>query len=144
MEFGNNFAPFFYGAKPTEQSAPPTDGTGRHSSYNEENQQSQLDLNAELISNRAATFFLRVHGEAMTGAGIHEGDLIIVDRSLRPQSGKIVIASLNGDMLIRRFEKTFNKMRLLPETPRLAPIDIDPSCEDFSIWGVVVYVIHRV
>lgn len=101
-----------------------------------------IDLNEQLIRNKPATFFLRVRGEAMIGAGIHDGDLVIVDRSIKPQSGKIVIAVLNGEMLIRRFEKTFNKMRLLPETNRLAPIDIDPSCEEFSIWGVVTYVVH--
>jgi DNA polymerase V len=55
----------------------------------------------------------------------------------------VVIAVLNGDMLIRRFEKGFNTMRLVPETTRLAPIDIDPYAE-FSIWGVVTYVIHQV
>ena len=144
MDSGNNIAPYFYSAKPSEQHLSGTNGSGSNNIERDENQLDQLDLNAALIRNRSATFFLRVQGESMVGAGIHEGDLILVDRSLRPQSGKIVIASLNGDMLIRRFEKTFNKMRLLPETPRLAPIDIDPACEDFSIWGVVVYVIHPV
>lgn len=101
-----------------------------------------LDLNEELIRNKPSSFFLRVRGDAMIGAGIHDGDLVIVDRSVKPQSGKVVIAVLNGEMLIRRLEKTFNKMRLLPETSRLAAIDIDPSCESFGIWGVVTYVIH--
>jgi DNA polymerase V len=68
---------------------------------------------------------------------------VIVDRSIKPSSGKIVIAVLNGDMLIRRLDKGFNKMRLLPETNRLAPIEVDPFAE-FSIWGVVTYVIHQV
>jgi len=53
----------------------------------------------------------------------------------------VIIASLNGEMLIRRFEKTFNKIRLIPETTKLATIDIDPYAE-FSVWGVVTYVIH--
>lgn len=103
----------------------------------------ELDLNEELVGNKAATYFLRVRGEAMSGAGIHDGDMVVVDRSLAPGNGKVVIALLNGEMLIRRFEKQFNKLRLLPETAKLAPIDIDPGCEDFSIWGVVTYVIHR-
>ncbi len=102
-----------------------------------------IDLNEQLIRNKPATFFLRVRGEAMIGAGIHDGDLVIVDRSVKPQNGKVVIAVLHGDMLIRRFEKTFNKMRLIPETDRLAAIDIDPACEDFAIWGVVTYVVHE-
>ena len=102
-----------------------------------------IDLNEQLIRNKPATFFMRVLGEAMIGAGIFDGDTVIVDRSIKPVTGKIVIAVLNGDMLIRRFEKTFNKLRLLPETDRLAPIEIDPYAE-FSVWGVVTYVIHSV
>jgi DNA polymerase V len=86
---------------------------------------------------------MRVCGEAMVGAGIFDGDTVIVDRSIKPMSGKIVIAVLNGDMLIRRLDKGFNKIRLLPETNRLSPIDVDPLSE-FSIWGVVTYVIHQV
>jgi DNA polymerase V len=101
-----------------------------------------LDLNDFLIRNKPATFFLRIRGESMEGAGIHQGDLVIVDRSITPHNGHIVIANLNGEMLIRRYEKQFNKMRLIPETDRLAPIDIDPGCESFSIWGVVTHTIH--
>jgi len=100
-----------------------------------------IDLNEQLVRNKPATFFMRVRGEAMIGAGIHDGDVVIVDRSLKPDSGKVIIASLNGEMLIRRFEKTFNKVRLIPETSKLATIDIDPYAE-FSVWGVVTYVIH--
>ena len=102
-----------------------------------------IDLNEQLIRNKPATFFMKVRGEAMIGAGIFDGDTVIVDRSIKPVSGRIVIAVLNGDMLIRRLESRFNKMRLIPETDRLAPIEIDPFAE-FSIWGVVTYVIHQV
>src|SRR6266700_7132348 len=101
-----------------------------------------IDLNEELIGNKPATFFMRVRGDAMIGAGIHNGDLVIVDRSLKAGSGKVVIATLNGEMMIRRLEKTFNKLRLLPESPKLPAIEVDVSCNDFSIWGVVTYVIH--
>jgi DNA polymerase V len=100
-----------------------------------------IDLNEQLIRNKPATFFMRVRGEAMVNAGIHDGDVVIVDRSLKPQSGKVIIATLNGEMLIRRFDKTFNKIKLIPETSKLASIDIDPYA-DFSVWGVVTYVIH--
>jgi DNA polymerase V len=100
-----------------------------------------IDLNEQLIRNKPATFFMKVRGEAMIGAGIFDGDTVIVDRSIKPVSGRIVIAVLNGDMLIRRLENRFNKLRLIPETDRLAPIDVDPFAE-FSIWGVVTYVIH--
>ena len=67
-----------------------------------------IDLNEQLIRNKPATFFMRVRGDAMIDAGIHDGDIVIVDRSLKAVSGKVVIAILNGEMLIRRLEKTFN------------------------------------
>lgn len=101
-----------------------------------------IDLNEQLIRNKPATFFMRVSGDAMINAGIHDGDVVIVDRSIKPLSGKVIIAILNGDMLIRRLEKSINKVRLIPETPNLAPIDVDPFA-DFSVWGVVTYVIHQ-
>ncbi|MGL6268653.1 MAG: LexA family protein [Chitinophagaceae bacterium] len=100
-----------------------------------------IDLNEQLVRNKPATFFMRVNGDAMIGAGIFDGDVVIVDRSLKPVSGKVIIATLNGEMLIRRLEKILNKVRLVPETNKLAPIDVDPTGE-FSVWGVVTYVIH--
>jgi DNA polymerase V len=103
-----------------------------------------IDLNEQLIRNKPATFFMRVRGDAMTGSGIFDGDTIIVDRSLRADSGKVVVAILNGEMLIRRLEKTFNKLRLLSDTPKHAPIEVDASCDSLGIWGVVTYSIHPV
>ena len=79
----------------------------------------------------------------MINAGISNGDTIIVDRSIKAQSGKIVIAVIDGEMLIRRLEKTLNKMRLVPETPKLSPIDVS-EFHDLLIWGVVTYVIKSV
>jgi DNA polymerase V len=102
-----------------------------------------IDLNEQLIGNKAATFFMRVNSDAMIGAGIFNGDVIIVDRSLEPKNGKVVVVVLNGEMLVRRLEQSFNKVRLVPETKKLAPIDVDPYAE-FSVWGVVTYVIHQV
>ena len=100
-----------------------------------------IDLNEQLIQNKPATYFMRVSGNSMTDACINDGDIVIVDRSLKPISGKIVIAVLDGEMLIRRFEKTINKIRLVPETPKLSPIDISEFA-DFKVWGVVTYVIR--
>jgi DNA polymerase V len=86
-----------------------------------------IDLNEQLVRNKPATFFMRVKGDAMIGAGIFDGDIVIVDRSIKAANGKVVIATLNGEMLIRRFEKTFNKIRLVPETDKLSPIEVDTS-----------------
>ena len=108
----------------------------------EEEVKKGMDLNELLIGDRTSTFFMRVNGDAMVGAGIFNGDMIIVDRSLKVTNGKVIIALLNGEMLIRRFEKNYNRIRLLPDTNRLSPIDVDPSGADFSVWGVVTYVIH--
>jgi DNA polymerase V len=101
-----------------------------------------IDLNEQLVTNKPATFFLRVSGEAMTGAGIFDGDVLIVDRSIKAANGRVIIATLNGEMLVRRLEKTMNRIRLIPETNRLSAIDVDPSGSEFSVWGVVTYVIH--
>lgn len=85
---------------------------------------------------------MRVNSDAMEAAGISKGDVVIIDRSLKPSNGKVVIANLNGEMLIRRLEKIRNKLRSLPGSDKLSAIEIDASCCDFSIWGVVTYVIH--
>lgn len=100
-----------------------------------------IDLNEQLIKNKPATFFFRMNGDSMNGAGIFSGDVLIVDRSITNVNGKVVIAVLNGEMVVRRLEKTLNKIRLIPETARLAVIDVDPFAE-FAVWGVVTYVVH--
>ena len=101
-----------------------------------------IDLNEQLIRNKPATFFMKVSGSSMINAGIFDGDIVIVDRSIKPKNGTIVIAVIDGEMLIRRMEKTINKMRLIPETPKLAIIDVS-EFSDFKIWGVVICVIRN-
>ena len=102
-----------------------------------------IDLNEQLIRNKPATYFMRVNGNTMKGAGIHNGDIVIVDRSLKPRSGNVVIAVLNGEMLIRRYEEYSQRIRLVPETANLASIEVPPGA-DFWVWGVVTYAIHSV
>jgi len=79
----------------------------------------------------------------MINAGIFDGDIVIVDRSIKPVNGKIVIAVIDGDMLIRRYEKSINSLKLVPETSTLSPIDVS-EFNDFKIWGVVICVIRTV
>ena len=100
-----------------------------------------IDLNEELIKNKPATFFFRMKGDAMTGAGIHEGDILIVDRSVKAISGKVIVAVLNGELTIRRFQKNFNNAFLVPENNKYKTIDLS-EFNDFGVWGVVSYVIH--
>ena len=102
-----------------------------------------IDLNEELIRNKPATFFMRVNSDALNESGIYKEDVVVVDRSLKAASGKVIIAILNGEMLIRRFENNNNKVRLLADSNKLAPINIDASCGEFAVWGVVTYVIHK-
>jgi DNA polymerase V len=106
-----------------------------------ENTERGIDLNEQLIKNKPATFFMRVNSNAMIGEGIHHGDVVIVDRSAEVKNGKVVIAVLDGEMLIRKLEINNHKKRLLPATKKLSAIEISES-SSFAIWGVVTYVIH--
>lgn len=102
----------------------------------------QLDLNAHLIQHPAATFFVRVDGDSMIGAGIHRGDLLVVDRALEATNGKIVVAVVNGEFTVKRLKKMGELCVLEADNPRYPSLPIDPSW-DFQIWGVVTYVIHK-
>jgi DNA polymerase V len=103
----------------------------------------KLDLNELLIKHPAATFFLRVSGSSMIKAGIHHNDILVVDRSLEPVHGKIVIAVLNGELTVKRLHCTAGKVQLVAENNHYPPIDVTPEME-FCIWGVVTSVIHSV
>ena len=102
----------------------------------------RLDLHQHLVRNEAATFFLRAHGESMLGAGIHDGDLLIVDRSIEPAHRKVVIAALDGELTVKRLLHREGRVFLAPENPQFEPIDITES-EFVHIWGVVTYVVHK-
>jgi DNA polymerase V len=100
-----------------------------------------LDLNDHLLENPQHTFFVRVTGDSMINAGIHPGDLLIVDRSLRPNNGRIVIAVVNGELTVKKLFKERGKLFLMPENPSYPCIEINENM-DFMIWGVVTNVIH--
>jgi DNA polymerase V len=100
-----------------------------------------IDLNEQLIQNKPATFFFRVNSDAMLGAGIHIGDTLIVDRSVTPASGKVVVAILNGEFLVRRIQMQTHSITLLPENKKYGAIHIE-HLQDYKTWGVVTYVIH--
>lgn len=102
-----------------------------------------IDLNNALVTNKEATFFFKMNSNAMAGAGIFKGDILVVDRSITEANGKVVIAVLDGDMIVRRLQRTPSRIRLIPETHNLAAIDIELSAS-FSVWGVVLYAIHAV
>lgn len=101
----------------------------------------KLDLNSYLIKHPAATFFMRMTGDAMVSAGIFDNDLLIVDRSIEPQNNSIIIAVLNGELTVKRIIK--HKQEIYIETKfKDNNIKITEDI-DFSIWGVVTKVIHE-
>ena len=101
-----------------------------------------LDLNRLCISHPAATYFVRARGDSMVGAGIDDGDILVVDRSLTPANRHIIIASVNGEFTVKRFEKTATRMRLLPENPAYRPITITPEL-GAEFFGVVTFIIKK-
>lgn len=101
-----------------------------------------LDLNRLCIAHPAATYFVRARGDSMVGAGIDDGDILVVDRSLTPANRHIIIASVDGEFTVKRFEKTSTRMRLLPENPAYKPIVITPEL-GAEFFGVVTFVIKK-
>jgi len=122
--------PYFEGKVPAGFPSPAAD-------YEE----NQLDLNKHLIKNPAATFFVRVSGDSMTGAGINDGDLLIVDRSLDPKNKNVVIAVIDGELTVKRIRIRRKKIYLEPENENYSTQEISQE-SDFQVWGVVTNVIH--
>ena len=102
----------------------------------------RLDLNDHLVRNPAATFFVRVTGDSMVDAGIHSGDILVVDRSLNPKDDNIVIAVIDGELTVKRLRTQKTKVYLLPENQNYKPIEITSEM-NFEVWGVVTNVIHN-
>ncbi|MBP7460672.1 MAG: translesion error-prone DNA polymerase V autoproteolytic subunit [Candidatus Delongbacteria bacterium] len=102
----------------------------------------KLDLNEYLVHHPSATFFVRVEGDSMIGAGIHSGDLLIVDRSLEAMNNYIIVAVVNGELTVKRLRKSRNKICLVPENDHYPVLDVTPDM-DFAVWGIVTHVIHK-
>ena len=103
---------------------------------------SKLDLNNLLIEHPSATYYVRVNGDSMLGAGILNGDLLIVDRSLEVTNNCIVVAYIDGEFTVKRIKKINNKMFLQPENKNHQAIEITESM-DFELFGVVAHAIHH-
>jgi DNA polymerase V len=102
----------------------------------------ELDLNDHLIRNRAATYYFRVSGDSMVGAGIHDGDLLIVDRSLPPKDGRVVVACVDGDLVVKRLRRRNGGVTLESAHPSYAPVVVGAD-QPLECWGVVTAVVHR-
>ncbi|MBN2182359.1 MAG: translesion error-prone DNA polymerase V autoproteolytic subunit [Sedimentisphaerales bacterium] len=105
-------------------------------------EEDRLDLNRHLVKNPAATFFVRVTGDSMLGAGIHHGDLLVVDRSLQPRDKNVVIAAVDGELTVKRIRINRRKITLEPENHDYFAREITEETE-FEVWGVVTNVIHQ-
>lgn len=108
----------------------------------EQYQEPPLDLNELLVKRPAATFFVRVQGDSMIGEGIHDGDLLVVDRSLRPASGDVIIACVDGDFTVKTYRRDKNGTRLEPANPDFPVIHIKPG-HQLDYFGKVTACIHR-
>ncbi len=100
----------------------------------------RISLDKELVKNKEATFYARVSGDSMVGAGLDNNDLIVIDRSLNPENGKIAICQIDGDFTVKRIKKEKNKLYLIPENKKYKPIELKEENE-LIIWGIVTYVI---
>jgi len=101
-----------------------------------------VDLNVHLIKNVPATFIIRVQGKSMTNVGIYDGDLLVVDKSLKPKNFSTVIANVHDELVVKSFVKEKDEQFLTSESKRTEDKIIINSESDVFVWGVVTYVIH--
>lgn len=104
-------------------------------------EEGRLDINDHLLSDPDETFFVRVSGDSMINAGIHPGDLLVVDRQRRPESGKVAVVVVNGELTVKRLFKDKSRLYLVPENTNYPTLEISEEM-DIYIWGVVTNVIH--
>jgi len=100
-----------------------------------------LDLN-ELVKHPSDTYLVKVEGDSMINAGIHDGDILVVDRALEADNNKVVVANLDGELTVKRLSIKDTRVLLMPDNPKYEPIEIRPL-SDFRIMGVVTFVIHK-
>lgn len=101
-----------------------------------------IDLNKELIRHKASTFYGRVVGDSMAEAGIDEGDIIVIDKSIDAHDGDLVVCYVDGEFAIKFLKVINGQIRLIAGNKAYAPIDIAPG-DDFRVWGVVTYTIKK-
>jgi len=103
----------------------------------------RISLDNELVKNKEATFYAKVSGDSMIGAGLDDGDLLVIDRSLSPENGKIAVCFIDGDFTVKRIKKERGKFYLIPENKKYKKIRIKKE-DTLFIWGIVTYVIKKI
>ena len=102
----------------------------------------RISLDKELVKNKEATFYARVSGDSMENAGLSDGDLIVIDRSIDPQNNKIAVCFLDGEFTVKRIIKKDGKLYLKPENKNYSIIEIKNE-NQLLIWGIITYVIKN-
>ena len=103
----------------------------------------RISLDEELVKNKEATFYARVSGDSMSGAGLDDGDLLVINRSVNVENGQIAVCFINGDFTVKRIKKKNDKVYLVPENQKYKPIELKDE-EELFIWGIVEYVIKKI
>jgi DNA polymerase V len=105
----------------------------------------RINLTKEMSPNPETTFYAHIEGDSMRDAGILDGDIVVVDRSLEPKSGDIIVAYLDGEYTVKEFRMDASGQFawLVPHNPDFQPIRVEPE-SNFSVWGVVTYAVHKV
>ena len=103
----------------------------------------RISLDKELVKNQESTFYARVNGNSMEGAGINDEDLLVIDRSLNPENNKIAVCFIDGEFTIKRIIKKNKKLLLRPENKNYNEIEINES-NQLIVWGIVTYVIKKI
>ena len=102
--------------------------------------ENRISLDKELINDTESTFYARVNGSSMEGAGMHDGDLLVIDKSIQPYDGCIAVCYVDGEFTVKRIKKEKDKITLMPENPNYKPIVIEGE-NTLVIWGVVTYTV---
>ncbi|OEK09394.1 peptidase S24 [Flavivirga aquatica] len=136
----------FFTPKETNSLGTPFFNTGISAGFPspaEDFKEQRLSLDKELVKNKEATFFARVSGQSMIGAGLDDDDLLVIDRSLEPTNNKIAVCFLDGEFTVKRLKVDKDEVWLKPENPNYPIIKITQE-NDFVIWGIVTNVIKKV
>ncbi|HBI00665.1 MAG TPA: translesion error-prone DNA polymerase V autoproteolytic subunit [Flavobacterium sp.] len=105
--------------------------------------ETKISLDAVVVKNRESTFYAKATGTSMIGAGIDDGDILVIDRSLEPQNNKVAVCFLDGEFTVKRIKVSKEEMLLMPENKSFEPIKITEE-NQLIIWGIVTYVIKKV
>lgn len=105
--------------------------------------ESKISLDNVLVKNKEATFYAKASGNSMTGAGIDDGDILVIDRSLEPKNNKVAVCFIDGEFTVKRIKIEEEAVFLMPENPNYKTIKIAPE-NDLIIWGIVTYVIKSI